>query len=626
MSRARANELAMLAGLAQDLARLALLAQDLERKRVLCLELQALLDAAERAGAAVDGERWILNELQEQLESALQVLRNLQGAEDAQLATRQLDQLDDLLSDVQWELTEQVRSDLEKKHQAQRQMVRDYEDQLAECQARLGELAARLGHPSAARAALVREKLELQRAQALYDQAQRALREQQYGRCVETLGKLREQLEGLPDLLNVVEDKTKQASHFARQAELLLLQYPLDAQQRYQYMVMLRTPSEPGSYGISIRGSSTLVKQDRELMGQQIDDITRAIDAGLARQFALRGGQPAMAAETPAATGVHEGTERTAVSDVARDLVLGGVTGGGPVEDVSLVVQKAGELMYSLFMPEQMQTYLSEKPCALTITTNDLELPWELMFYEGRFLCLDRPMARMPMGGAFPREEMRPARAGGRLRFLLVYADPEGNLPAAWSQEILPIQQALQEQWQDRIDVHVLNREQAQGSRLNDLLRSGEYDVIHYAGHAFFDKEDGDLSGLLLQHGEVFFAQKIRRLLRGRPLVFLNACQTGRTANEEQPQKVDYFLRGPAEGLASAFVYGGASGCIGSLWPIYDRPAAAFAIHFYNRVLEGHMIGEALRLARVEIRRQHPESITWAAFVLYGDPTIRLAD
>jgi len=62
------------------------------------------------------------------------------------------------------------------------------------------------------------------------------------------------------------------------------------------------------------------------------------------------------------------------------------------------------------------------------------------------------------------------------------------------------------------------------------------------------------------------------------------------------------------------------------LWPIYDRPAAAFAIHFYNRVLEGHMIGEALRLARVEIRRQHPESITWAAFVLYGDPTIRLAD
>ena len=59
--------------------------------------------------------------------------------------------------------------------------------------------------------------------------------------------------------------------------------------------------------------------------------------------------------------------------------------------------------MYRLFMPEQMRRYIADNPCSLTITTNDLELPWELMCYQrGRFLCLDRPVACMPMGGRFP--------------------------------------------------------------------------------------------------------------------------------------------------------------------------------------------------------------------------------
>ncbi|MBN2389146.1 MAG: CHAT domain-containing protein [Anaerolineae bacterium] len=61
-----------------------------------------------------------------------------------------------------------------------------------------------------------------------------------------------------------------------------------------------------------------------------------------------------------------------------------------------------------------------------------------------------------------------------------------------------------------------------------------------------------------------------------------------------------------------------------ALWPIYDQPAAEFAVQFYNKVLEGYMIGEVMRQARCQIRKAHPDQITWAAFVLYGDPTFRL--
>ena len=100
-----------------------------------------------------------------------------------------------------------------------------------------------------------------------------------------------------------------------------------------------------------------------------------------------------------------------------------------------------------------------------------------------------------------------------------------------------------------------------------------------YSAH--FSEVDPDLSGLLLHGHERFLSQKIERFVEGQPLVFLNACQTGRTANADAPQSIGEYFWKPAEGLASAFLYGGALGCVGSLWPVYD-PAAEFAIEFYN--------------------------------------------
>jgi len=104
--------------------------------------------------------------------------------------------------------------------------------------------------------------------------------------------------------------------------------------------------------------------------------------------------------------------------------------------------------------------------------------------------------------------------------------------------------------------INVLERETAHGRKLNEALRAGNYDVIHYAGHAKFNESDADLSALVLHGEELFFGQKIRRLLEGRPLVFLNACDSGRTANELEPQEVSRYLQKPAEGLASSFIYG----------------------------------------------------------------------
>nr|MCU0625996.1 CHAT domain-containing protein [Gemmatimonadaceae bacterium] len=153
------------------------------------------------------------------------------------------------------------------------------------------------------------------------------------------------------------------------------------------------------------------------------------------------------------------------------------------------------------------------------------------------------------------------------------------------------------------------------------------FDFIHYAGHAHFDKQRPQLSGLQLRDA-VLTADKIRRLNKGGALIFLNACESGTVARADDAPTVSYLLTAPEPvvGLASAFVYSGALGCVGSLWPVYDEPAAQIAVRFYQEVLAGEPTGEALRKAREHVRASFPREITWAAYVLYGDPTFRLTE
>ena len=69
-----------------------------------------------------------------------------------------------------------------------------------------------------------------------------------------------------------------------------------------------------------------------------------------------------------------------------------------------------------------------------------------------------------------------------------------------------------------------------------------------------------------------------------------------------------------------------AAACVGSVWPVYDGPAAAFAVSFYKAVLDGYPLGEAMRRARKISLDERPGQVTWATFVLYGDPRYRLVD
>lgn len=609
-------------GGAQDerLRRLASLITKLDERRRARDEFATQLEPLRRAGLmAIVGEDSLLTAVTVNLANAEQLLDELEADTTVAQLERRMKDLNTALESYEWEVVEQARIGVEDKRGKQDAVIRELQENVDGWRNRVELLRKAIVDADAVQAPVPLERNALNRLDSLVGLAERALLDQRYADTTDPVDRL-ERDDKPEELIQRIDEKSVSAKRFNRQADVLLLRAPTEGLN--SYTVLLRTPSEPGSHGINIQDSSSLVDQDREYIRDVIAQVTKAINDGLVRRFQIRGGAPGAAAP----------------ADVAREWQAAVQPANGTAtrpDDVQTLISDVGNVMFRLFMPDRMREYLSSTPCALTITTNDLELPWELMYdssWEDEsgesglgFLCLQRPIARMPMGRAFPRVR-RPAAQKEKLRFLLVYADPLSNLPAA-GKEVERIRDELQERWKqpgEEIKIDLLDRDRATGKEMNQALLSGSYDVIHFAGHAYFDDKDPDKSGFVLKEEELFLSQKIQRFVEGQPLVFLNACQTGVTANEANPQSVGEYFWKPAEGLASAFLYGGALGCVGSLWPVYDEPAADFAIEFYNEVLEGQMIGEAMRRTRRSIKKKHPDSIMWASFVLYGDPTFRL--
>jgi hypothetical protein len=415
-------------------------------------------------------------------------------------------------------------------------------------------------------------------------------------------------------------------------SELVLIVTP-DVGSDIEYTVLLRRPSFEATQESNLHDTSRIHKEDREQFRGTVDRIAERATAGIRAAMTTVPADPPVAEAAEQAEQVEDAAEGVAAAE--------GMEGAPTVRRVGLVrarasavefenadpvtrLERVGRIMYSLLIPDGMQRLIDETTCALTVTSNDFELPWELMHDGEDFLCLKRPFARMPVGQTFPRRARRGVVAPpATWRVLLIHSDPDGNLRDA-GLEIDEIEKTLKA-LPVPVTVRRLGPDEATTARVTEELSGGEYDLIHYAGHAGFDTTDAAKSYLLLAGHKPFLAERIQRVLEGRPVVFLNACDTSRAVNE-QPDTTMKGIVAQAQGLASAFVYGGAHACVGALWPVFDDTARQLAATFYTRLLARRRVGEALREARLANRNAHTDRVTWAAYALYGDPLYRLTE
>jgi hypothetical protein len=158
-----------------------------------------------------------------------------------------------------------------------------------------------------------------------------------------------------------------------------------------------------------------------------------------------------------------------------------------------------------------------------------------------------------------------------------------------------------------------------------EALEAGDFDVLHLAchGEASHGRIDdsvliiGDEIGPNGQPRPIAIDEKTvrhdARLQDRQPIVFLNACSSGRHG-------ISLSAWG---GWPTAFLKAGAGAFVGTSWPVREKPAAAFAEAFYDALQQGQALADAAGAARSATKGMGDGS--WLAFKVYGHPRARVA-
>lgn len=282
-------------------------------------------------------------------------------------------------------------------------------------------------------------------------------------------------------------------------------------------------------------------------------------------------------------------------------------------------LQDIGSKLFDEFFPEPMQDYLwtnRAKVKDLILYADEPFVPWELVHLkpasgprpeEPSFLA-QAGLVRWQLG-SFPPREMRVRQ--GRARSLCPeYADPRFALSAPVAERLF---------LEERFDATPVT---ATPNGVRELLRSGQFDLLHFSGHGAADPSDILDAKLLLQGrerdgtvepeylGATTVSENCRPPGEGEvgPVVVLNACQVGRSGE----------LLSTVGGFAKAFLDAGASAFVSCLWSVHEEPSRFFVEKLYEELLAGTPMAKASARAREETRKAG--DATWLAFVVYSRP------
>jgi CHAT domain len=323
-----------------------------------------------------------------------------------------------------------------------------------------------------------------------------------------------------------------------------------------------------------------------------------------------------------------------------------------------------GEFLGRILIPQDLRSELSSTaPMVLQVDATTARIHWEMVSqpdpilpeedrsragdmsaflgtYRGLTRQLRTTFARTPQPG-------RNHQAAPRV---LVVADPAREHPLQGAAEEGLAVAALFETFNtiaekaglpQRFQVtRLVGPLEASPTRMLRELTVRRYELLHYAGHCFFDPKHPAQSGWIFSGGVVISASELERIDRVPSLVVSNACESGIT-----PDRAAERSAALVPSFAEAFFAQGVANYVGTAWPVDDMAARLFATTLYGSLI-GLDVGSDGRLENSEPEgtkplRPRPMHLamlrarlavantvggrgTWGAYQHYGNPYYRI--
>jgi CHAT domain-containing protein len=214
-----------------------------------------------------------------------------------------------------------------------------------------------------------------------------------------------------------------------------------------------------------------------------------------------------------------------------------------------------GTIMYNYFLPGPVRDHLEkvEPENLIVMTPTEHDIPWELLHDGNKFWSTRYNMGQVLIENVIRTAEHRASKKDV-LKIAAIIADRAGDLPQA-RKEGEKLEQLVKED--SGISIDVFDPGRTEKIDIIRILVCGNYDIIHYAGHADFDTKDPINSYLKLKDGKLTYDEisRLRFPAQTRPIIFANACSTSKS----------HFVGEKVIGLASAFIWAGALAYVGTM-------------------------------------------------------------
>lgn len=255
---------------------------------------------------------------------------------------------------------------------------------------------------------------------------------------------------------------------------------------------------------------------------------------------------------------------------------------------------------------------------AIQVISDEAPLPWELACVRGSgdetpLFLAEFGLVRWIKNVPWPAQNLR--LRGERMKYLAPVYEGDMSLPGAQAevaefQKMFPKAKRLVSQ-RDAWAAFIAGKPQL--------------DVLHIACHGAAAGGAAGEVGLYLSENQddLFDHRELRQTMilaaDCKPVVFLNACQTGRQVGgiAEIDSFAKAFLK-PAFGP-------GAAALVVPLWSVGDISASTFAMTFYDRLRKNDTVVDAVRAARIKACETDTQ-LTWLSYSIYADPFAKVVE
>ncbi len=272
-------------------------------------------------------------------------------------------------------------------------------------------------------------------------------------------------------------------------------------------------------------------------------------------------------------------------------------------------IETVGMDLYKRLIPEELKQILwnnKDKIDSIFIVTDEEWIPWEIIksyritedgdMEKDDFWGMKYVIGRW-LSGHFPWEQIFVQKS------VVIANDYNGKL-----KYVMKEKENIEKIFRSK-NVEILSIRPGRLETL-DLLSDKVINLLHFACDSTYDELYPDDSYIKLSDDELKAKDiGVKNLRKGKPLIFMNACQSGRA---------DYAFSGVG-GFAKAFLDVGALAFIGTIWKIPDELSMRFSEEFYRNVFEKNMsLGESLRETKQKFSTL--KNPAWLSYSLYSFP------